>query len=173
MRVGVVVLSVFAAIWCVAGLALAGLGSTFFYAIVALVSAAIIVAARRRPVSSGDSETGRRIGRLVGLASAGEGLAIVVAVLILQSLHAPDDIMPVIAIIVGVHFFAIAWGIPARLYYATGALLIAVGIVGLFVSDATRPIVVGVGAACILWLTAVVLLSRQADATLDARARNR
>lgn len=173
MRVGVVVLSVFAAIWCIAGLALAGMGSTFFYAIVALVSAAIIVAAARRPENGGDSETGRRIGRLVGIASSGEFIAIVLAVIVLQKLHAPDDIMPVVAIIVGVHFLAIAWGIPARLYYATGALLIAVGILGLFVGEFTRPLVVGVGAACILWLTAVILLNTQPDATLDARARNR
>lgn len=171
MRVGVVVLSVFAAIWCVAGLALAGMRSAFLYAIVALISAAIIVAARRRPLNGGDA--GKRIGRLVGIASAGEGIAIVLAVIVLQSLHAPDDIMPAIAIIVGVHFLPLARGIPSRLYYATGALLIALGVVGLLVSDAVRPIVVGVGAACILWLTAVILLSRQADATLDARARNR
>jgi hypothetical protein len=172
MRVAVSVLCVFAAIWCIAGLALAGMGSTFFYAIVVLISATIMVAAARRS-ASGSSEAGRRIGRLVGIASSAEAIAIVVAVLVLQSLHAPDDIMPAIAIIVGVHFLAIAWGIPARLYYATGALLIAVGVVGLFVGDATRPVVVGVGAACILWLTAVLLLNRQTDATLDAGTRNR
>jgi hypothetical protein len=173
MRVGVVVLSVFAAIWCIAGLALAGMGATFLYAIVALITATIIVVSARRPVNGGDGQAGRRIGRLVGIASAGEGIAIVIAVLVLQSLHAPDDIMPVIAIIVGAHFLPLAWTIPARLYYATGTLLIALGIAGVFVSDATRPLVVGVGAACILWLTAAVLLNRQANATLDAGARNR
>lgn len=173
MRIGVIVLSVFAAIWCIAGFALAGTGSALSYVLVLLITAAIIVASARRPMGSGGDAAGRRIGRLVGLASAGEGIAIVIAVIVLQSLHAPDDIMPVIAIIVGVHFFALGWSMPMRLYYATGALLVALGVVGIFVGDATRPLVVGVGAACILWLTAVVLLNRQADATLDAGARNR
>jgi hypothetical protein len=156
----VIILSAFAAVWCILGLAGGGIAPTLYWAPL-IVSALLIVMAVRLPrdAASGAGE-GRRIGRLVGIASGIEGLLIFLAVVILGNLNANDLAIAVIAIIVVAHFIPLARWIPAPLYYATGALLIALGAIGFWLPPAHRDLAVGVGAACILWATAVIALTR-------------
>jgi hypothetical protein len=117
---------------------------------------------------------GRRIGRVVGIASTIEGLAIFAAFQVLVNVHATDLMLPVTAIIVGLHFIPLARWIPARLYYATGALLILLGAAGFGIGNADqRSLFVGIGAAIILWLTSGVALIRSARETVHTRTRYR
>jgi hypothetical protein len=74
-------------------------------------------------------------------------------------------IIPLIALIVGVHFFPLAWLFQVRSYYVTGALLCGLVLLTLLLvpAQATRSVgkvhvwwaVVGFGAALILWGTAL------------------
>jgi hypothetical protein len=156
----VIILSAFAALWCILGFAGGGIAPTFYW-VPLILSALLIVMAVRLPrdAASGGSE-GRRIGRLVGIASGIEGLLIFLAVIILANVNASDLAIAVIAIIVGTHFLPLARWLPAPSYNATALLLIALGAIGLWLPPAHRDIVVGVGAACILWATAIIALTR-------------
>ena len=162
-NVGAIIMGVFAAIWWLVGVRASGHGSPLTYGIPLLVTGLIIVAALRgrhrfEPVSP---EEHARRGRLVGIASGGEGLAILLAVNVLVNLGLSDYAAPVIAIIVGLHFVPLAQWLPARLYYGTSALLIVLGICGFMLRPpAQRLLIVSVGAASVLWLTCVIVLAR-------------
>ena len=68
-------------------------------------------------------------------------------------------IAPAGAIIVGLHFVPLARWLPARLYYATAALLTAAGVAGFFIADVKpRVVIVSIGAASVLWLTCAAVL---------------
>ncbi len=73
----------------------------------------------------------RRLGRLIGIWSAAEGVAILVGINIAINLGNDHAVMPVIAIAVGLHFIPLARYVPAPSYYVTGALLTVAGLVGL------------------------------------------
>jgi hypothetical protein len=157
-------MGVFAAIWWLVGVRASGYATPpLTYGIPLLVTGLIIVAAlrgRHRFEQVSPEEHARR-GRLVGIASGVEGLAILLAVNVLAKLGVSDYAAPVIAIIVGLHFVPLANWLPAHLYYGTGALLIVLGICGFAVrSPDRRLLIVSVGAACVLWLTCVLVLGR-------------
>jgi hypothetical protein len=81
--------------------------------------------------------------------------------IVLGNLGLSDYAAPVIAIIVGLHFVPLARWLPARFYYCTSALLIVLGACGFAIRSLDqRLLIVGVGAASILWLTSVVVLAR-------------
>ena len=101
---------------------------------------------------------GRRVGKVVALWSTIEVVALLVAANAVQYLDRGDLLFPAAAIIVGLHFFPLARGIPVRLYYATGAGFLAAGLGGLLVPAAQRPMAVGASAALVLWATALVVV---------------
>ena len=103
---------------------------------------------------------GRRVGKVVALWSTIEVVALLVAANAVQYLDRGDLLFPAAAIIVGLHFFPLARGIPVRLYYATGAGFLAAGLGGLLVPAAQRPMAVGASAALVLWATALVVVLR-------------
>src|SRR5581483_5396712 len=136
MSGAVFVMSLFAAIWCIVGVAFS-------------VALAVLGWRRDAPVAHDEQ---RRRGRIVGIASAVEGLAILVAVNVLVNTGRRDLVAPAVAIIVGVHFLPLARWLPAPIYYLTAALLVGVGAAGASAGDVTaRIVIVGVGAAAVLW----------------------
>jgi len=153
MRFGIGVLCVFAAIWGVAGVLVDKMPAAWM-ALPIAVSLAVLAYALRRP----DSRTEPRphVGRLVGIWSGIEGVAMFVAANVLIATHHREALMPAFAIIVGAHFLPLARGIPVRLYYLTGAALVAVGIAGLL-APLQVPLFVGASAAVILWASAIAL----------------
>lgn len=157
---GAIIMGVFAAVWWLVGIGASGHGSSLMYGIPLVISALIIVAAwRRRADAAVSPEERARRGRLVGIASGAEGLLIFVAVNVLANIGKRDFAAPVVAIIVGLHFAPLARWLPARLYYATSALLVALGIAGFMVPGTDqRLLVISIGAACVLWLTCGVVL---------------
>jgi len=157
MRIGLLVLTVFAAAWASAGLLLSARPPGLILLPVAL-SAALLAWGWREPGTAGSR--GPHVGKLVGRWSAIEGVAIFVTGNVLQNLHRGDLMVPAIAIIVGLHFFPLARGIPVRLYHATGAGLVLAGIIGLLLPAAERPMAVGMSAALVLWATALIVLLR-------------
>ena len=153
MRTGIVVLCLFAALWGVAGVLVDGAPAAWT-ALPIAVSGVILLYARHCPGSR--VEPGPHVGRLVGIWSGVEGVAIVVATNLLIKANHRDALMPVFAIIVGAHFLPLARGIPMRIYYLTAGALIAVGLAGLL-APPHLPLFIGLSAAAILWASAVML----------------
>jgi hypothetical protein len=160
---GAIIMGVFAAIWWLVGVRASGHASTLTYGIPLVIAGLIVIVALRGRDRFGQAtpEEHARRDRLVGLASAAEGLAIFVAVNVLTNLGRSDYAGPVIAIIVGLHFMPLARWLPSRLYYSTGALLIGLGVCGFAIRRPDlRLLIVSVCAASILWLTSFVVLAR-------------
>lgn len=157
MRGGIWVLTIFAAIWGVVGVLGTGM-SPVLAAIPVAISAALLFWATRQSPAPISEAAQARIGRLVGIWSAVEGVAIFVGVTVCQNIGAPHAVAPVIAIIVGLHFLPLARGIPVPLYYLTGAALVATGGGALLLSEPARIAVTGFGSAAILWVSCVALV---------------
>jgi hypothetical protein len=118
------VLSIFAALWFVWGLA--GVGE--FPAPVLLlptgISGGLILAARRLPRDTSAEELGRR-GRVVGVASMAEFAAIFLANLALGLTGHSGFAVCATALLVGLHFLPLAYYLPVPRYYASGVALVA------------------------------------------------
>ena len=159
MRGGIWVLNIFAALWFVVGAVGAGLPWGML-AVPAVISGALIGWGLR--TTGAEPPRNPNVGRLVGIWSAVEGVAIFIAANVCMNIGAHDAVVPAIAIIVGLHFLPLARGIPLPLYYATGAALAAVGLAALLLPGPERMGVTGLGAAAILWVSCVLLI-RQAQ----------
>jgi hypothetical protein len=157
----VVFMAFFAAAWWVAGV-LGGHQFTGLAAIGPVVSVVMVLAARARlsDAPAADPAHKKRRNRIVGWAAGLEGLAIFVAANFLNRNGLGDYIFPVVAIIVGLHFLPMAKLLPMGIYYLSAALLVAVGVVGLFVPAMDRPFAVGVSAAIVLWITCLARLAK-------------
>jgi hypothetical protein len=100
----------------------------------------------------------REIGRHFYMIFGVELAAIFVAVVVLNAIHYPDYILCGIALIVGVHFVPLAALFRMPLYYATGSLGCAIGLVGFFLADdRLRQKVVGLSFGLLLWATAACI----------------
>lgn len=166
MRGGIWVLTIFAAIWGALGVIDIGLSPVLAVVPVGISAALLFWATRQVPAPIDDAAQAR-IGRVVGRWSAVEGLAIVAVVIICQNIGAADAIVPVIAIIVGLHFLPLARGIPVPFYYATGVAMVATGGAALLLSEPARIGVTGFGSAIILWVSCVALASAPGRASVD------
>src|SRR6266550_2372711 len=92
---------------------------------------------------------GRRVFTIVNIAQA---IAIFVAAQVWFNLHKPEYLASTVAVIVGLHFIALAGPMEQPSHRIPGALLIALGLGTLAVvpSHALWPAVVGLGSALIL-----------------------
>jgi hypothetical protein len=164
---GALILAFFATVWWIVGLRAAGHAPALLYPVPIVVAVALanVLWYVRRPrgavPDAVDEAKEERRGRLVGWASAAEGIAIFVAANVLVNTGHRDALAPAIALIVGAHFVPLARGLPAPTYYATALALAGLGAGSLTITDpATRLTVVSAGAAGVLWLTAVSALHR-------------
>ena len=166
-------MSVFAAIWWAFGVRLSGPSGALRYAVPMAVAGLLVIMAlrsRRGDPPLSPEEDARR-GRLVGIASAAEGIAILIGVNVLANVGLRDYTAPVIALIVGAHFLPLAHSLPAQPYYWTAALLMLIGLVGLALPDAdARRTFVSGAAAITLWLTSALIVARL-RASVDAARR--
>jgi hypothetical protein len=156
---GVVVLSVMGAIWALVGLVFAGAPVVVWVLPATMALDGIIAGAqlsRHHPPMAAAEK--KRIGRLVGLWSGAEGIAIFFANMALIARHREDLIVAAICTIVGLHFFALARGIPQPVYWLTALAMTLLGAGGLLVSSVFGAAVVGFGAAMILWITLLGIL---------------
>ncbi len=156
---GPIILSIFGAIWAMVGLGYAGVSPLVWLVPVALGIGLIGVVLRRsRGLIPPPPQERRRIGRLVGIWSGVEGVVIFVAVNLCINLGHPEWIVSSICLIVGLHFFPLARGLPVRVYYVSGTLLSALGLAGLTDHIPFAPsVVVALGAALVLWGTVAAI----------------
>lgn len=158
-------MSAFGVIWWIVGLRASGSSSLLTYGVPLAVAVAIIVACLRGRAAEPETEESKRRDRLVGIASAAEGVAIFVVANALVNIGRRDEIAPALALIVGLHFLPLARWLPARPYYVTAATLLALGLAGFLIpSPGWRLALVSAGAASTLWITSLVAAWRRQPA---------
>jgi hypothetical protein len=165
VRIALMVLNLFAALWAWAGLHFSGVSRVISLLPIA-VSLAVLASGWRG--AGMVPARGSRVGKVVAIWSSIEGIALFVTANVLVKVHRPDLMLPLGAIVVGLHFFPLARGIPVRLYYATAAGLVIVGIGAVIVPAADRAMMAGMGAAVVLWATALAIVLRLPRASLPA-----
>ncbi len=139
----------------------AGHGSVLTDACAVLVFALLVGAAwrRKRDESPERRRERARRGKIISSVTAILAALIPLSVKVLEDLGRLELLAPVVAILLGLHFLAFARLFPAWIYYITSALLLALAAAGLFVAAGPgRVLLVGLGAAGILWLTCVAVL---------------
>jgi hypothetical protein len=197
LAIGALVLTFFGAGWAVAPAVLLTTSSgatAFALVVVALGAIALVVGclallrdAQRIPVDTSPEglargrAMGRRLGIGFGVVFGSEALLIALASIILSANGLEDFIVPVVALIVGLHFLPLAWLFDVWSYYVTGALISLVAVITMLVIPRAATangaplwvIVPATGSAIILWLTALValLLGRQAATVTPASSR--
>lgn len=167
MRIGIWVLNIFAAIWAAIGLS--GLGMPAI-ALPVLISAALIVWGNRIPEPPRGVEEAARVRRLVAIWSSVEGVAIFATFALCARLGLPDVPIPMLAIIVGLHFLPLARGLSVAIYYATGAAMIAVGAIALLLPAPERHLATGISCALILWASCLAIFIRAGRRGATVRA---
>ncbi len=114
-----------------------------------------------RPGTPLASAEKRRRSKIVMYATAFEGLAFFVGANILGNMGIADQYLPLLAVVVGLHFLPFARYIPDGRYYPMSLALVAIGTVGVFVpSPDVRAWFVGLGSALVLWTASVMTLYR-------------
>ncbi len=188
---GVLFMAFFGTLWASIGVGgLQGWGGSWLSLIVLLVGIALLLgsislffASRRLPNQEADVDAsqGRRTGLWFIITFALEGILIGVASGICNALHRFDLFFPVMALIVGVHFFPLAALFHVKLYYLVGTLLCMLAIITLFTVPehvqlggqqlTAQWVVLGFGAAFVLWGVGVGLwlLGRRLLALSDSK----
>jgi hypothetical protein len=128
-----------------------------------LVGWSISVSKKRAPLAANDR---KHVNKIVMYASIFEGVAIFVGINVLNNLGIANQYLPLIAVIVGLHFLPFARYLPDWRYYPIALLLVAIGIVGAIVPSADlRAWLVGVSSALVLWTASVIALRARKPAT--------
>jgi hypothetical protein len=166
--IGAIFMAGFGALWMVIGLRFLqrlGWRSGLF---VLLITAALVLAALRdiqrantlpSAMSSYTSAQAASMNHKFNVIFAAELIAIAVVVILFNLLRRPAFILPVIAVIVGVHFFPLARLFNAPLFYSTGAAMVLTALFALTMREVPRrQAAIGVGCGLVLWITSLVLL---------------
>jgi hypothetical protein len=164
VRSGVVFYAFFGLGWLLAGLGHFGGAATGVAGTLGLVVAlSLVVAARRQSAQQADGtdeplppETRRRFVQV----NAVQWFLIVAAAVGCSAAGVPELTMPLVAVVVGLHFLPLARVFGESRLVVPGLVLTALGVAGLlaWAADASRGTVytlVGVGAALTLWSTAL------------------
>lgn len=182
LAIGALVLTFFGAGWAVAPallLTTSSLATAFALIVVGLITIALVAGClallrdvQRLSVDSSPETRsrgralGRRLGIGFGVVFGSEALLIALASIILSASGLDDFIVPVCALIVGLHFLPLAWLFDVWIYGVTGALISLVAIITLLAVPQTATangaplwvIAPATGCAVVLWLTAAVAL---------------
>lgn len=171
-----------------------GTASVLYYCLVGLIALALVASGlwlirtvRRlpreaAPMSRQHAVEGRRYGIVFGIIFGLEGLFIGIASYVCSNiLHNENALVPVTAIIVGLHFLPLARLFQVWPYYVTGAVLTLLGLVTLLVIPTNAVLgagyawigVPGIGSALTLYATGLVAWFIGRDVAYGAAGRRR
>ena len=174
---GVFFMAFFSTLWASIGIGgLQGWGELWLLIAVLLVGIGLLIggislfrASRQLPnqVAEADARQWKGRGIWFGVIFTSEGILIGVASGICNAINRFDLFFPIMALIVGVHFFPLAALFEVKVHYLAGALLCLLAIITLLVvPESIKPggqqitaqwVVLGFGAALILWGVGVYL----------------
>jgi hypothetical protein len=157
MKIGIAILSVMTGIWAGWSVHASHLGQWAYVGAVIIALVPIVLMVKRR-LGVRTKDEARRIGRLVGLASFAEVVAIVIGIQVLAHAGRPDFIVSLIAVVVGLHFLPLARWIPMPKYYVSGLALVIAACIGVVIPADHRVLFVASTASAILWLTALSIV---------------
>lgn len=164
---GALVLTCFGAIWGLQGPQIMIVITPVVTVVLLALSLTTRRAVRRLPQEGETPEgqaQGQRITSRFRIIVIGEFAAIAVAVVLLKLFNYPEYIAPMICLIVGLHFLPLASLFGVRMYNLVGVALSLLGggalLALLFGDHWTWSVIVGLGAAGILWLASLFNLMR-------------
>lgn len=151
---GAIIVAAFAVLWVAAGTR--QLGRIWFASLLLLallVSGLFIFAAAFIPYAT---RGGRFDGKIYGIFVILELVAIVIAVALLNRTGRKQYLIPVIAFIVGAHFFGMVSALHSNDFWLVGGAMciLALAAISILPQNIWAP-VVGIGCALILWLSAL------------------
>ena len=152
--IGAIIVAAFAVLWVAVGAR--ELGRVWFISLLLLalcISGLIIFGAGFVPCAArGGHFDGRIYEMFVGL----EVVAIICAVVLLKRAGRKQYLVPVIAVIVGLHFFGMVPALHSNLFWWVGGAMCVLSLATMSIlSQRFWAPVVGVGCALILWLSAL------------------
>jgi MFS family permease len=106
----------------------------------------------------------RHARRVILWSTIGEGAGIVVAPTILINVGHPELLLPVTALVVGLHFLPMARRIPFPGFYWIGFALLAAAATGFALSQTIGGKISGLASAAVLWTAAVIAVGRERKA---------
>jgi hypothetical protein len=159
-KIGVIILSCFAAVWFICGLSGCGDVPAFLLALPLIISGGLIAMAMRRAAPH-DADQSRR-GAVAGWSSLGEGIAILLALGVLHRAGLERFDICAIAAVVGLHFLPFGYFLRGTIYYVLAATFVLVAGASIAVPDSMRLPFAGFICAAVLWAACVSTLSRRA-----------
>lgn len=152
--IGAIIVACFAVVWVAAG------ASNFsrqrfglLLGLAILISATIVAMATRIPFGR---HTAAFNGKIYSVFVALEAVAIAIAVVVINRVDAKQYLMPVIAFIVGAHFFGMVAALRSKEFWRVGGAMCTLSLLVMSVlpQKIWTPIV-GIGCAVILWSSAL------------------
>jgi hypothetical protein len=102
----------------------------------------------------------RRAEKAIMWSSIAEGIGLFVGSQFVLNLHRPELLLPVMALIVGLHFLPIALVSAYDGYYVLGGALVFSGVIGCIISGPSGGELAGVAATVALWIAAILAVHR-------------
>lgn len=167
--IGALVMTGFGAIWMISGANALSLLTWEMWLIIAVLTGLLCLvalqqlqAARRMPTAPANASQSQFIQtrrRRFGIVLGFEWVPIFLAAFILGRMGHPELILPVIAVIVGLHFIPLAMLFDFPLYYWTAGAFVLVAVASFAIGHpALRQAITCLGCGLSLWLTSAVLL---------------
>jgi hypothetical protein len=151
--IGAIIVSIFAIAWMAAGTRTLGRAwFRFLFSMSILISIALVYAAAHIVPSHPPIFNGKAYGIAVTI----EAILIVLAVVVLRMTDRKYLLLPVISVIVGLHFFGMVPALGSNLYWWVGAAmcLLSIFTIAVLPRMVWDP-VVGLGCALILWCAVI------------------
>ncbi len=151
--IGVTILSIFAVLWTAAGThQLRRRWFAVFLSLSIVISSGVIGFAMR--ATPKHPAVFNAFAYTVSVAF--EAVLILLAVAFLVRFQRNQFLLPIISIIVGLHFFGMVWALGSNWYWGVGAAMCLLPILTMSISPQRLwPLIIGVGCAVILWVSAV------------------
>ncbi len=131
-----------------------------FIASAAIALAAVVTLRRPGPAIL----RSRQAGRVIMYSTIGEGIGLLLATNLVINLGHPELLLPVVALVVGLHFLPMAHGMPFRPFYVLGTILVALAAIGFVLSRTSGGVASGFGSAVVLWAAALLAVRREMKA---------
>jgi hypothetical protein len=149
--IGAIIVAGFAVLWVAAGTHQLGRWFLPLLTIAILISAAIVVASLRIPYGA---HSGGFDGKIYGIFVTLEVVVIVITAVWINRIGAKQYLIPVIAIIVGLHFFGMVPALHSNEFWWVGSTMCLLPLLTMSIlPQGTWAPVVSIGCAVILWLS--------------------